>query len=261
MIQNHIIKGILRQKTLLWVTVVLLLTLIAAGCGAGSFSLEPGTSSPAVISTPIITPGPESATSLIEPVYPGGLSIPEAETLVRSWYAQEKPDLNPQVTTPLVELTTQEIWNRLGVQIFQVNGDIFQYDTFLIQGDTVIHLGSGFGGTGVNSLAVTDLDQDGHPELAYTYSFGSGIHQARLGLYSPVLPGEPIIEANRAFSGGDLHLEKLDDQQVRVLASLPGQGPVQIGELMLQPGEPRPFLEVELSTDIPAEVVEGLNPG
>lgn len=185
------------------------------------------------------------------------IDINAAEQLLRAWYEKENPDFNPAVKIPLKDLTTDEIWNRLGVQVFQVSGDIYQYDTFLIRNRQVLPMGTGFGGMGVTSMIVTDLDQDGQPELLYAYSFGSGIHQSHLGLYSPALTGNSTIEANTRYVDGDLLLVKVDDQRVNIKAA--GADPLvealTIGHpaLVSEGGQARLFLQ--LNANLPSEVV------
>ena len=66
---------------------------------------------------------------------------------------------------------------------------IFKYgetcDSFLLWQDRVLPLGTGFGGLGITSMALADLNQDGAYELYFTYSFGSGIHRSMLGAFDP----------------------------------------------------------------------------
>jgi len=186
------------------------------------------------------------------------LSLEQAGSLILSWYRQQKLDLNPQVTLPLKEMTTDEIWSRLGVQVFQVSGDIFMYDTFLVHRGQVTPMGTGFGGVGVTTLAVADLDRDGQSELLYTYSFGSGIHQSRLGIYSPTLPGEGILEASTTLTNGDLLLEKINDSQVQVKAELTGPSSVPIGQVVLQSQGGQETLALVLDKDLPQDILDNL---
>jgi hypothetical protein len=186
------------------------------------------------------------------------LSLAEASQLLLFWYQQQKPDLNPQVTVPVKEMTTAEIWNRMGVQVFQVSGDIFMYDTFLVTGSQVTPLGIGFGGMGVTSLAVTDLDRNGQPELLYAYSFGSGIHQSRLGTYAPTLPGRGILEAGASFLNGDLKLVKVDDYQVEVRGELFGAGSIRIGVAALQGKGDAKTLVLVLDQGLPPNILDNL---
>ena len=188
------------------------------------------------------------------------LTLAEANRLLLFWYQQQKPDLNPQVTVPLKEMTTDEIWNRMGVQVFQVSGDIFMYDTFLVTGSQVTPLGIGFGGMGVTSLAVTDLDRDGQPELLYTYSFGSGLHQSRIGMYAPVLPGNGNLEAGTSLLNGDLLLAKVSDSQVVVKAEMFTPGSLRIGVAALQGQGDARTLTIVLDQGLPQTILDNLTP-
>lgn len=64
---------------------------------------------------------------------------------------------------------------------------IFKYDTscgsFLSYDKEVYPLGIWFGGYGVTSFAVSDLNQDGYFELFFTYSWGSGAHRSLVGYF------------------------------------------------------------------------------
>ncbi len=194
--------------------------------------------------------------------------ITTAEGMVRLWYQKDRPDLNPGVQIPLKELTTDEIWNRMGLQVFQVSQGIFQYDTFLIWQTVVLPMGTGFGGVGVTSMAVADLDHDGQPELLFTYSFGSGIHQSRLGMYAPAIPGSAllgspgplngIIEAETTLRDGDLLLEKISDQEVRVNAEMTSQASQPLGQALLLHQGQEVKLGLLVNPDVPVEVLNHL---
>lgn len=64
---------------------------------------------------------------------------------------------------------------------------IFKFDkscsSFLLYDDKVYPLGEWFGGYGVTSFAVADLNEDGESELYFTCSWGSGIHRSQVGYF------------------------------------------------------------------------------
>lgn len=66
---------------------------------------------------------------------------------------------------------------------------IFKYDTsaetFVLYDGEVYHIGTGWGGSGVESMALADIDQDSQYELYYTFSFGSGIQRTCIGYFDP----------------------------------------------------------------------------
>ncbi len=67
---------------------------------------------------------------------------------------------------------------------------VFKYDTscasFLLYEGEVYPLGEWFGGLGVTSMALADMDGDGTSELYFTYSWGSGIHRSHVAYFDPV---------------------------------------------------------------------------
>lgn len=66
---------------------------------------------------------------------------------------------------------------------------IFKYDksaaSFLLYKGVVYPLGEWFGGFGVTSMALADIDNDGDSELYFTYSWGSGLHRSHAAYFSP----------------------------------------------------------------------------
>lgn len=66
---------------------------------------------------------------------------------------------------------------------------IFKYDTscasFLLYEEKVYPLGEWFGGLGVTSMALADLDGDQKSELYFTYSWGSGLHRSHAAYFDP----------------------------------------------------------------------------
>jgi hypothetical protein len=68
---------------------------------------------------------------------------------------------------------------------------IFKFDascaSFLFYENEVYPLGEWFGGFGVTSMALDDLNGDGKQELYFTYSFGSGLHRSHIAYFDPVL--------------------------------------------------------------------------
>ena len=67
------------------------------------------------------------------------------------------------------------------------NFSIFKFDkscsSFLLYDDKVYPLGEWFGGYGVTSFAVADLNEDGKFELYFTCSWGSGIPRSQVGYF------------------------------------------------------------------------------
>ena len=75
---------------------------------------------------------------------------------------------------------------------------VFKYDkscaSFLMYEGEVHPLGEWFGGFGVVSMALNDLNKDGMQELYFTYSFGSGLHRSHIAYFDPILKQVVPIE-------------------------------------------------------------------
>ncbi len=58
-------------------------------------------------------------------------------------------------------------------------------ESFLMYENRIYALGTGFGGYGLTSLALADINDDGKQELYFTFSYGSGIHRSQVGYFDP----------------------------------------------------------------------------
>ena len=184
------------------------------------------------------------------------LTLSAAEQKIRVWYQGALAEQNDGASLPLKELTTAEIWNRLGLQVFQVSGGIHQYDTFLIRNDQVRRMVMGSGGYGVTSLAVVDLDADSQPELLYTFSTGLQPPRSSLALYSP---GGCVLTAGQNLLNGELRLKKTDDQHVIVEGVVNGQGYVALGQAILALQSGRQSLGIHLENGLSDTLLSNLS--
>jgi hypothetical protein len=66
---------------------------------------------------------------------------------------------------------------------------IFKYTSstasFLLFDDEIYVLGAFFGGNGLTSMALGDLDKDNQYELYFTFSWGFGLHRSQIGYFNP----------------------------------------------------------------------------
>ncbi|MGE5608782.1 MAG: hypothetical protein ACM359_05990 [Bacillota bacterium] len=165
--------------------------------------------------------------------------------------------MNPAAQFPLEELTTPEVWEQLHVQVFRVRDGVRQLDSFLIQNENVTPLGVGFGGYGIMSMCVTDLDADGQPELAFTYSWGSGIHRSHLCVWTG---GSAWVDAAVALRDYDLSLSKMDGHGVQLDYGTydPGTNKVSVtgtfGDIIYTKTSGKPELSVRLRQGLPRDV-------
>src|SRR6516225_9751446 len=101
---------------------------------------------------------------------PKRLALAEAEKQVRAFIFADKPAMNPKAEFPVKELTTDEVWEKLGVQVFQVTKGVQSHETFVVSRGRVARIGTGFGGAGVQSMCVAELNGDGRPKLVFSFS-------------------------------------------------------------------------------------------
>jgi len=139
------------------------------------------------------------------------VSLADATALVRAHLFTAKPTMNPAAEFPLKETTPAEVSERMRTQVFTVTAGIAQFQSFVIHSGQVSPLGRSFGGFGITSMVVTDLDGDGRPELAFAYSWGSGIHRSQVGIWTA---GTEWQDAPIAVRDHDLVLVKSDDRCV-----------------------------------------------
>lgn len=189
-----------------------------------------------------------------------------AENQILDYLRQTHPDLSSSSPLVLQELNMQgETREQIDATIYQIADGPFQNQSFLFTGDlTLIPLGSADGGQGLTSLALSDLDRDQRSELYFTYSYGSGIHQSRLGVYAPAYDQSAVYEADLIYEG-DLML--FSDQpsrvDVRSVEAKPDTKTIQylatLGQITLSASNNLPDLQLELAEDLPREYLDAIH--
>lgn len=170
-------------------------------------------------------PAPVRATELA-PVTPA-----QAETLVRAAILRENPEINPQFALVLNPVAQPEAWQTLGVQLFQVGADslVQAFETFAVRKGEVRRLGTGFGGMGVGSTLVADVDGDRSPDLAFVFSWGSGRHRSQVGLLR--IAGDRMSTLSCEWSSpGDAFLVSGGSQGVSVFGANGRVGQLEVRE-------------------------------
>lgn len=93
--------------------------------------------------------------------------------------------------------------------------EIFKYSnstqSFVMYDGEVYSIGRCFGGYGITSMALADLNKDGEYELYYTFSFGSGMHRSQVGYFDPISKEEYIFEYSLPNSDMMLTVNKSGD--------------------------------------------------
>jgi hypothetical protein len=179
--------------------------------------------------------------------------------MIRDHLQSQHPQLSPDVRLSLEELPMPEAWERLRVQLFRITDEPFVNESFLIKGDSVLPIGEATGGHGLTSLEISDLDKDDTAELLFTYAFGSGIHQSRIGMYAPAYGPGRTYEAGTGYFG-DLGLVKEDMSTVRVRVVEPDEATLTLrdrdllGSLAIKVHGDQVALVLHLAEDLPDDV-------
>jgi hypothetical protein len=114
-------------------------------------------------------------------------------------------------------------------------------------------------------LEIGDLDRDGNAELLFTYGFGSGIHQSRIGMYAPAYDKHRLYEAETVYLG-DLGLFKKDMSAVEVRVveadyeTLRLHHLATLGHLAIEQHNGQVELVLHIAGSLPADVNQNLIP-
>jgi hypothetical protein len=133
-------------------------------------------------------------------------------------------------------------------------GEVRRHETYVVKDGEVFHIGRAFGGSGVNSLSVADLDGDKRPDLVFSFAWGSGVHRSQVAMFD-CLTKEPkqIVCRVSNFTFDDFTVERIDDATVRVSA-----GKQAVGTLALEKNDDEATLEIRLEDNLPKELRDQL---
>lgn len=81
--------------------------------------------------------------------------------------------------------------------------------TYLLYQDDLYELGNYFGGYGVTSFALADINEDSKLELYFTTSWGSGMHRSNIGYFD--FADRKINYFDYSYVGSDMVLVREDD--------------------------------------------------
>jgi hypothetical protein len=188
---------------------------------------------------------------------PGDLSLEQAQPLIRDFILRNNPDIATLGTIQLQDLTPADVRSEMRVQIFKVSDGPKAYHSFIIGDGTVSDFCTGIGGHGLQSLCLCDLDGDGQREIAYTFSWGSGIHRTQIGVYSKAVQPPQILVAWSYC--GDLFVSPREDGGITVesgnytatVNSWNDAAP--FGRLTMKKDDPQVTIDVELSDALSEE--------
>ena len=182
---------------------------------------------------------------------PSSLTVAEADELVRAYVFAEKPRMNPRAACPVKDVTPKAVWERLGVQVFQVVKGVQMRETFVIRGRQVYRIGTAFGGPGVTSIIVADPAGDGLDKLVFAYGWGSGEHRSQVGALDVLAEKPQQITAPQVYFGdlGDLTVKNGQAGAVEIYA-----GPQPIGRLNVEGKEGELNVSVRFYDDLPDHI-------
>ena len=185
----------------------------------------------------------------------------EAAEMIRGHLQDQHPQLDPDVDLSLEELPRPEAWEALRVQLFRITEGPFANESFLVRNARVLSLGEATGGRGLTSMEISDLDEDGAAELLFTYAFGSGLHQSRIGMYAPAYGPERTYEAKTGYFG-DVGLVR-EDRATVIVRVVKADGATStlryldiLGSLAIQMDGDQAELVLRLAEDLPDDVVD-----
>jgi len=110
------------------------------------------------------------------------MTVSGREEGVAAFQALQKDYVSSYDNDTCFNITPDYVQNNSGYRIFKYSQSCA---TFLLYEGSIYPLGGYFGGFGVVSLAMADLNADGLPELYFTSSWGSGLHRSNAAYFEP----------------------------------------------------------------------------
>lgn len=123
----------------------------------------------------------------------------------------EMSDEDKQTFYSVYEITNKDIKKETGCQIFKVNNTC---EAYIIYKSKLFHIGTGFGGYGILSIKTCDFDGNGHKDLIFTYSFGSGLHRSQIGIFNLFDEKEYTLDFQQMNK--DIVLEKISYKKFNI---------------------------------------------
>ena len=151
--------------------------------------------------------------------YEHKVNLETAKFLIGQHILKSKPNINPDISFTLEEISCDGLYEKMGIQVFKIpcDSDFNPCESYIINNGKVSYLCTGFGGFGLQSLCVADLDANGSYELVYTYSWGSGIHRSLIGIcyfdQDTLIQSDAPVAITNSY---DFYVKKCDDHNVKI---------------------------------------------
>lgn len=119
------------------------------------------------------------------------MAIASSNTQVSDFLAKNIDFKSGYETDECYNITPVFIADNSDYEVFKYNSST---QSFIMYNGEVYSIGECFGGFGLTSLALADLNKDGEYELYYTFSCGSGLHRSQAGYFEPISKKIHIFE-------------------------------------------------------------------
>lgn len=119
------------------------------------------------------------------------MELMPSDNLVESFLNKNKNFKSGYEKDDCFNITPDFIANNSHFTIFKYNSSTA---SFLMYDNEIYILGECFGGYGVTSMALADLDEDSQYEFYFTFSWGSGLHRSQVGYFNPVTKKVTIFD-------------------------------------------------------------------
>lgn len=128
-----------------------------------------------------VTPASET-TALETLASTSEMSITSSKTQVSEFVKKNKDFTSSYNSDECYNITPSFITDNSDFSIFKYNKST---ESFIMYDGEIYNIGVCFGGYGITSMALADLDKDNQYELYYTFSWGSGLHRSQIGYFNP----------------------------------------------------------------------------
>lgn len=127
---------------------------------------------------------PISEKTTLDPLAPESeLTIISSDTQVSEFLKKMQGFTTYYETDECYNITPDFVAENSDYSIFKYNNST---ESFILYDGEIYSIGTCFGGFGITSMALADLDKDETYELYYTFSWGSGLHRSHVGYFEPI---------------------------------------------------------------------------
>jgi len=146
-------------------------TIILSSCEANKININSVVSSKSSVSAKVLPALEVEFDKTFTPKK--GISLSKAQNLIITYLKKNKIKGDISSDLHLKEITVEEAWNNIGIQIYRVDvGYVCLYGVAIIKDGKVLYM---LDGMPTNSVFLADLDKDSYYEVYTNVSIGSGI--------------------------------------------------------------------------------------